>query len=150
MATTATLKPTTYLVDQSGGGYVLDPVNALDGVTGTAARAIAESAGQYVGFGLQGFAADGTPADRISVTVRLLLANLSGTIDDALAVFFRAHSADVWSRIATLRPTDVGTAAEWVEFDVHALAGAAPATGFEVAVQFANARVDDPPFPALP
>lgn len=145
MSVVDTLKPSATQQDATGGGYVLDGANAFDASLATYSRVVAELNGQYAGQVLSGFGADTYPSGRVSVVLQLDLARFGWTAADRARVFFRSTHAGAFVNVAAFAVADLGTVLTPKIIDVTALAGSDPATGFEVAVQFLNDVVGEPP-----
>jgi hypothetical protein len=148
MSVIDTLRPTVTAEDNSGSGYVLDDAYAFDQNVATFSRVIAENLAQFASQILSGFPADTYPTGRSSVVLELDLARFGWTANDRAAVFFRAAHADAWIPVAVYAVADLGTVLTAKTVDITAHAGSAPATGFEVAVEFLNDTAGDPPLPA--
>lgn len=147
MPTVETLRPTISNQDTTGGGYVLDAANAFDQNAATYSRVIAENNGQYGAQILSGFPADVYPDNRSEVLLLVDLARFGWTALDVATVYFRAHSGAAWSAVGGYLTANIGTVSTPKVIDVTALAGTNPATGFQVAIGFANDPAGDPPPP---
>jgi len=141
--------PTVSVADVTGGGTTHNDARAHDGDLSTYGD-IKAPVDAFASVKYETAGDDPAPSGRTEVLLRLNLAAFgmsSAGVPDFARVFFRPASSGSFSLVADYSPADLSTVAAWKEIDVTAFAGAAPSSGFETAVMFANSPAAGPPDP---